>query len=187
MAGRNRAPAAPKPAYRVSIKSSWQVGACDRHGRVAPESAPAPQRVASRKRKGSTPARRVRTARPHGERCASAVQEARSGLLLRLLRRLPDFVLAELPDIALCYSRICRLHLLHAVLHQRLHVGAVATSTLIGTRRVRALLLWSGAWCGLRSCRWGRCLRECSRRGYECSQSQCCSSHWTPPCTGSRG
>jgi len=55
------------------------------------------------------------------------VQEARSELLLRLLRRLPDFVLAELPDIALCYSRICRLHLLHGGvhvkpgLHERLH------------------------------------------------------------------
>ena len=182
MAGRNRALAAPKRAYRVSFKPSWPVGASDRHGHVAPGSAPAPQRVGSRRPRASAPARRVRTA----NECASAVQEARSELLLWLLRRLADLVLAELPDIALRYSRICRLHLSDAILHHRLHVRAVATSALVGTR-VRALLLWSGAWCGLCSCRRRRCLRKCSARGNECSQSQCCSSHWVPPCQRSRG
>ena len=183
MAGRNRALAAPKRAYRVSFKPSWPVGASDRHGHVAPESAPAPQRVGSRKPRGSAPAPRVRTANGVRPPC----RKARSELLLRLLRRLPDFVLAELPDIALRYSRICRLHLPDAILHQCLHVGAVATSALVGTHRVGAFRLRSGAWCGLCSCRRGRCLRECSGRGNECSQSQCCSSHWVPPCHGSRG
>jgi hypothetical protein len=108
MAGRNRAPAAPKRAYRVSFRSSWPVGASDRHGRVAPESAPARQRAGSRKRKGSAPARRVRTANGVRPPCRKRVASYCSGCCVDFLISFSQNFLISLsatPGFAACTCR----------------------------------------------------------------------------------
>lgn len=109
MAGRNRAPAAPKRASRVSFKPSWPVGASDRHGHVAPESAPAPQRVGSRKPRGSAPAPRVRTANGVRPPCRKRVASYCSGCCVDFLISFSQNFLISLsatPGFAACTCRM---------------------------------------------------------------------------------